>query len=139
MLAQDGWNYLNPIGTCGNAAQAGAVLAVGLKAASVKLKQIAYPSCLSALLGITEPAVFGVNLKFMRPYAMALVGGGVGGFLASNLGLKATGMAITGIPGTLLYLNEQLPWYILVNLISFATAFALTWLFGFTKQMEEQA
>lgn len=139
MLAQDGWNYLNPIGTCGNAAQAGAVLAVGLKAMSVKLKQIAYPSCLSALLGITEPAVFGVNLKFMRPYAMALVGGGVGGFLASNLGLKATGMAITGIPGTLLYLNEQLPAYILVNLISFATAFALTWLFGFTKKMEEQA
>ena len=75
----------------------------------------------------------------MRPYAMALAGGGVVGFLASNLGLKAKGMAITGIPGTLLYLNEQLPWYILVNLISFATAFALTWQFGFTKQMEEQA
>ncbi|MBQ7706063.1 MAG: PTS transporter subunit EIIC [Selenomonadaceae bacterium] len=138
MLAQDGWNYLNPIGTCGNAAQAGAVLAVGLKAASVKLKQIAYPSCLSALLGITEPAVFGVNLKYMRPYAMALIGGGVGGFLASNLGLKATGMAITGIPGTLLYLNEQLPWYIFVNVVSFATAFVLTWLFGFNKKMEEQ-
>lgn len=135
MLAQDGWNYLNPIGTCGNAAQAGAVLAVGLKAASVKLKQIAYPSYLSALLGITEPAVFGVNLKFMRPYAMALVGGGVGGFLASNLGLKATGMAITGIPGTLLYLNEQLPWYIFVNLVAFATAFVLTWLFDFNHKM----
>ena len=55
MLAQDGWNYLNPIGTCGNVAQAGAVLAVAIKAASNKTKQVAYPSCLSALLGITEP------------------------------------------------------------------------------------
>lgn len=138
MLAQDGWNYLNPIGTCGNVAQAGAVLAVAIKAASVKTKQVAYPSCLSALLGITEPAVFGVNLKFVKPYVMAMIGGGVGGFLASLIGLRATGMSITGIPGTLLYLNEQLPWYIVINLISFAVAFGLTWMFGFSTKMEQQ-
>ena len=119
-------------------AQAGAVLAVAIKAASNKTKQVAYPSCLSALLGITEPAVFGVNLKFVKPYIMAMIGGGVGGFLASLIGLRATGMSITGIPGTLLYLNEQLPWYIVVNLISFAVAFGLTWLFGFNTKMEQQ-
>lgn len=139
MLAQDGWNYLNPIGTCGNVAQAGAVLAVAIKAASNKTKQVAYPSCLSALLGITEPAVFGVNLRFVKPFIMSMIGGGVGGFLASNLNLRATGMSITGIPGTLLYLNDQLPLYILVNVISFAVAFGLTWLFGFNKKMENQA
>ena len=136
MLAQDGWNYLNPIGTCGNVAQAGAVLAVAIKAVSNKTKQVAYPPCLSALLGITEPAVFGVNLRFLKPFIMAMIGGGVGGFLSSNLHLKATGMSITGIPGTLLYLNEQLPLYILVNVISFAVAFILTWMFGFNKTME---
>lgn len=103
MLAQDGWNYLNPIGTCGNVAQAGAV-----------------------------------NLRFVKPFIMSMIGGGVGGFLASLFGLKATGMSITGIPGTLLYLNEQLPLYILVNVIAFAVAFALTWLFGFNKKMENQ-
>lgn len=139
MLAQDGWNYLNPIGTCGNVAQAGAVLAVAIKAVSNKTKQVAYPSCLSALLGITEPAVFGVNLKFVKPFIMAMIGGGVGGFLASIFQLKATGMSITGIPGTLLYLNSQLPLYILVNVISFGTAFALTYFFGFNKRMENQA
>ena len=138
MLAQDGWNYLNPIGTCGNVAQAGAVLAVAIKAASNKTKQVAYPSCLSALLGITEPAVFGVNLRFVKPFIMSMIGGGVGGFLASLLNLRATGMSITGIPGTLLYLNEQLPFYLLVNVISFAVAFVLTWLFGFNKKMENQ-
>lgn len=136
MLAQDGWNYLNPIRTCGNVAQAGAVLAVAIKAVSNKTKQVAYPSCLSALLGITEPAVFGVNLKFVKPFVMSMIGGGVGGFLASILNLRATGMSITGIPGTLLYLNEQLPLYLLVNVISFAVAFALTWFFGFNKNME---
>lgn len=103
MLAQDGWNDLNPIGTCGNVAQAGAV-----------------------------------NLRFVKPFIMSMIGGGVGGFLASLFGLKATGMSITGIPGTLLYLNEQLPLYILVNVIAFAVAFALTWLFGFNKKMENQ-
>lgn len=137
MLAQDGWNYLNPIGTCGNMAQAGAVLAVAIKAVSNKTKQVAYPSCLSAMLGITEPAVFGVNLKFVKPFIMSMIGGGVGGFLASLLHLRATGMSITGIPGTLLYLNEQLPWYILVNVVAFAVAFVLTWTIGFNKKMEQ--
>lgn len=137
MLAQDGWNYLNPIGTCGNMAQAGAVLAVAIKATSNKTKQVAYPSCLSAMLGITEPAVFGVNLKFVKPFIMSMIGGGVGGFLASLLHLRATGMSITGIPGTLLYLNEQLPWYILVNVVAFAVAFVLTWTIGFNKKMEQ--
>lgn len=137
MLAQDGWNYLNPIGTCGNVAQAGAVLAVAMKAKSNKTKQVAYPSCLSALLGITEPAVFGVNLRFVKPFVIAMIGGGVGGFLASLLGLKATGMSITGIPGTLLYLNEQLPLYILVNIVAFAVAFALTYMFGYKDKKEE--
>lgn len=137
MLAKDGWNYLNPIGTCGNVAQAGAVLAVAIKAHSAKTKQVAYPSCLSALLGITEPAVFGVNLRYVKPFVMSMIGGGVGGFLASLFGLRATGMSITGIPGTLLYLNEQLPLYILVNVVAFAVAFVLTWLFGFNHKMEQ--
>lgn len=138
MLANDGWNYLNPIGTCGNVAQAGAVIAVGIKAFSNKTKQVAYPAGLSALLGITEPAVFGVNLKFVKPFIMSMIGGGVGGFLASLFHLRATGMSITGIPGTLLYLNEQLPLYILVNVVSFAVAFVLTWMFGFDRKMENQ-
>lgn len=67
---------------------------------------------------------------------MSMIGGGVGGFLASLLNLRATGMSITGIPGTLLYLNEQLPIYLLVNVVSFAVAFVLTWFFGFNKKME---
>ncbi len=136
MLGQDGWNYLNPIGTCGNIAQAGAVLAVAIKSTSPKMKQIAFPSAFSAALGITEPAVFGVTLRLVKPFLMAMIGGGVGGFLASIFHLRATGMALTGIPGTLLYLNEQLPLYILVNVVAFAVSFGLTWTFGYKKDQE---
>ena len=82
--SESGGSTSHPIGTCGNVAQAGAVLAVAMKAVSNKVKQVAYPSCLSALLGITETAVFGVNLKFIRPFVCAMIGGGVGGFLAKS-------------------------------------------------------
>lgn len=138
MLAQFHWDYLNPIGTCGNIAEAGVVLAVAIKTASNKMKQIAYPSALSAALGITEPAVFGVSLRLVRPFVCSMIAGGIGGFFASLFGLKATGMGLTGIPGTLLYLNNQLPLYILVNLISFGSGFALTWFFGYKKSMDAE-
>lgn len=137
MLSQTGWNMLNPIGTCGNMAQAGAVLAVAIKSRNAKMKQIAYPSAFSATLGITEPAVFGVTLRLGKPFIMSMIGGGVGGFLASILGLKATGMALTGIPGALLYLNNQLPLYLAVNVVSMAVAFVLTYTIGYKDAPEE--
>ncbi len=137
MLSTTGWNMLNPIGTCGNMAQAGAVLAVAVKAKNAKMKQIAYPSALSATLGITEPAVFGVTLRLGRPFIMSMIAGGIGGFFASILGLKATGMALTGIPGALLYLNNQLPVYLLVNAGTMALAFALTYTIGYKEEPAE--
>lgn len=115
----------------------GAALAVGLKTKSAKLKALALPSSFSAFLGITEPAIFGVNLRYGKPFIMALIGGAAGGFLASILGLKATGMAITVIPGLLLYLNGQILQYILVNAVAIAVAFVLTWMFGYSDKEQE--
>ncbi|WP_042464164.1 sucrose-specific PTS transporter subunit IIBC [Neobacillus dielmonensis] len=134
LLAEYKNNPYNAIVTCAVAAQGGASLAVGLKTKSAKLKALALPSSFSAFLGITEPAIFGVNLRYGKPFIMALIGGAVGGFTASILGLKATGMAVTVIPGTLLYLNGQILQYILVNLIAIAVAFILTWLFGYSDK-----
>jgi len=135
LLEAYGNNPYNAIVTCSVAAQGGAALAVGLKTKSAKLKALALPSSLSAFLGITEPAVFGVNLRYFKPFIFGLIGGGVGGFLSAIFGLKATGMAITVIPGTLLYLNGQILLYLLVNIVAIATAFILTWLFGFSDKM----
>src|SRR5690625_4009849 len=131
-------NPYNAIVTASIAAQGGATLAVGLKTKSKKLKALALPSSFSAFLGITEPAIFGVNLRYFKPFIMGLIGGAAGGFLASVTGLEATGMSITVIPGTLLYLNEQIVMYILVNLVAIAVAFVLTWLFGFSDKQNEK-
>jgi PTS system sucrose-specific IIC component len=131
-------NPYNAIITCSVAAQGGAALAVGLKTKSAKLKALALPSSFSAFLGITEPAIFGVNLRYGKPFIMALIGGAVGGFMASILGLKATGMAVTVIPGTLLYLNGQILQYILVNVIAIAVAFILTWMFGYSDKVKNE-
>ncbi|MCM3741399.1 sucrose-specific PTS transporter subunit IIBC [Oceanobacillus luteolus] len=131
-------NPYNAIVTSAVAAQGGAALAVGLKTKHKKLKALAMPSSFSAFLGITEPAIFGVNLRYGKPFLMGLIGGGVGGFLASILNLAGSGMAITVIPGTLLYLDGQLFLYILVNLTAIAVAFALTWMFGYSDKITEK-
>ncbi|MBS4223788.1 sucrose-specific PTS transporter subunit IIBC [Lederbergia citrea] len=138
LLAEFKNNPYNAIITCSVAAQGGAALAVGLKTKSAKLKALALPSSFSAFLGITEPAIFGVNLRYGKPFIMALIGGAAGGFTASILGLKATGMAVTVIPGTLLYLNGQILQYILVNVIAIAVAFILTWMFGFSDKVKKE-
>lgn len=134
LLANTGVNPYNAIITCSVAAQGGASLAVGMKTKSKKLKALAFPSTLSAFLGITEPAIFGVNLRYVKPFLFGLVGGGVGGMLADLLNLEGTGMSVTVIPGALLYLNEQLIWYLVVNAVAIAVAFVLTYMFGFSDK-----
>lgn len=134
----NGLNPYNGIVTAAGAAQGGAALAVAMKTKSKKLKALAYPSTLSALLGITEPAVFGVNLRYVKPFIFGLVGGAAGGFLGSILNLQAKGMALTVIPGALLYLDGQLLPYILVNLVAIGVAFGLTYMFGYSDKMKEE-
>ena len=138
MLADTGWNAVNPISSASICAQAGAALAVAIKSKQTKIKAIAFPSAVSALLGITEPAIFGINLRFGKPFVMGLIGGGVGGFLASIFNLKGTGMSITAIPGLLLYLNNQFVLYVLVCLVGFGVAFGLTYMFGYKDEIIEE-
>ena len=137
LLADTGWNPVNAISTASIVAQAGAAFAVGMKSKKAKVKAVALPSTFSALLGITEPAIFGTNIRYGKPFLMGLVGGAVGGFLASIFHLQATGMSITAIPGILLFLNNQIFKYLLVAVVSFAVAFVLTWLFGYKDEVEK--
>ncbi|MFP4979191.1 sucrose-specific PTS transporter subunit IIBC [Paenibacillus sp. CN-4] len=142
LLEQNGSNPFNAMISAAMAAQAAACLAVGLKTKNKKLKALALPSSMSAFLGITEPAIFGVNLRYMKPFIMGLIGGAVGGFLASLFHLAGTGMSVTVIPGTLLYLNSQLPLYLLSHGVAMAIAFVLTWMFGYKNeglQVEEES
>lgn len=127
-------NPFNAFLTAATAAQAGAIFAVGRKTTNAKLKALSFSAGISCLLGITEPAIFGVNLRYGKPFIMGLIGGAVGGFAASIFNLAGTGMSVTVIPGTLLYLNQLLP-YLLMMVISFGVAFALTYTIGFNDKM----
>ena len=139
LLANYGVNAFNALISAATSAQAGATLAVGIKTKDEKLKALAFPSALSASLGITEPAIFGVNLRFVKPFVCGLVGGAVGGFLASVLNLAGTGMSVTVIPGMTLYIgNGQLFSYIFMLLVSCAVSFALTFTFGYSDKMLEE-
>ena len=140
LLAADHANPFNAIITAAMTAQGAATVAVGVKTKNPKLKTLAFPAALSAFLGITEPAIFGVNLRFRKPFFLSLIAGAVGGGLASILGLAGTGNGITVIPGTMLYIgNGQLLQYLLMVAVSFALGFALTYMFGYEDEVEEVA
>ena len=137
LLAADHANPFNAIITAAMTAQGAATVAVGVKTKNPKLKTLAFPAALSAFLGITEPAIFGVNLRFRKPFFLSLIAGAIGGGLASILGLAGTGNGITIIPGTMLYVgNGQLPQYLLMVAVSFALGFALTYMFGYEDEEE---
>lgn len=138
LLAADHVNPFNAIITAAMTAQGAATVAVGVKTKNPKLKTLAFPAALSAFLGITEPAIFGVNLRFRKPFFLSLIAGAIGGGLASILGLAGTGNGITIIPGTMLYVgNGQLFQYLLMVAVSFVLGFALTYMFGYEDEVEE--
>ena len=125
LLSATGFNPWMPIATAANVAQGGAALAFALKTKNRQQKAMAFPASLSAFLGITEPAIFGVNLRFMKPFGAALIGGAAGGLIASLLKVKATANGITGLFGILITLNN-LPAYLLVMGVAFIVAFGIT-------------
>ncbi|WP_024378924.1 sucrose-specific PTS transporter subunit IIBC [Streptococcus suis] len=138
LVANTGANPFNAIITAAMTAQGAATVAVGVKTKNPKLKALAFPAALSAFLGITEPAIFGVNLRFRKPFLLSLIAGAIGGAVASLLGLAGTGMGVTIIPGLTLYAgNGQILPYILMVAVSFAAGFALTYLFGYEDEEKD--
>ncbi len=125
LLASTGVDPFNAIITGAIVAQGGAAVAVAARTHNAKKRALYISSAVPAFLGITEPAIFGINLRFMRPFICGLAGGACAGAAAGFLHLAGTGMGITVLPGMLLYL-DHLPAYILVNIVGFAVAFGLT-------------
>ena len=124
MLAEGGLNIWMPLASAANFAQFGACLAVGVKTRNAKRRSVAIPSALSASLGITEPAIFGVNLRLYKPFVFGMIGGAVGALFGSLSGLGATAYGVTGIPGLLTI--DNIPVYLVLLAISGGIAFALT-------------
>ena len=126
-LAKYGVTYWLPLASAANVAQGAAALAVGIKSKDKKIKSLALPSSLSAFMGITEPAIFGVNLRFFKPFIAGGIGGGCGALYASLVHLGAKGTGVTGIFGILLCLNQPLQ-YLIEMVIAVGVAFVISFL-----------
>lgn len=138
LLGQYGVTYWLPIASAANIAQGGACLAVALKTKSVKTKSLAVPSGVSCLLGITEPAIFGVNLPKVKPFVAGMIGSACGAFICYMTNLGATGTGVTGIFGLLLCIAQPIQ-YILMFAVAFGVAFAITWTIYSEKHEGEKA
>jgi PTS system sucrose-specific IIC component len=137
MIAQTGLNTWMPIASAANFAQFGACLAVAVKVKNAKTRSVALPASLSASLGITEPAIFGVNYRFMKPFLCGMAGGAVGALFGALFKLGAPVYGVTGIPA--IPAVNNIPLYLVELLISAGVAFALTLFIWKEDKPEEKA
>lgn len=134
MLADNGHNIWMPIATAANVAQGAAALAIAIKTTNKKTKSMALPASLSAFMGITEPAIFGVNIRFMRPFVAGCIGGACGAVVASIMGVYATANGVTGLFGFLITLDSF--WgYLFTFIVAFAVAFIVSWILGIKEDV----
>lgn len=127
LLSANGINTWMPIATAANVAQGAAALALAVKTKNQKTKSMALPASLSAFLGITEPAIFGVNIRYIRPFIAGCIGGACGALTAGIAGIGASAYGITGVFGFLITTDYTLQ-YLLVMLVSAVSAFILSWI-----------
>ncbi len=140
LLASTGFNPFNAILCMCGFSSAGVCLAISIKARKKEIRAIGPSATVSALLGIGEPALFGVILRYgMKPFLLSCSINGIAGMLAMLLGMKGTGNGITTIPGMLLYIYtpSQLIMYVVLALATFITAFCLCWFFAVPPEVME--
>lgn len=127
LLSAEGVNTWMPIATAANVAQGAAALALSLKTKNQKTRSVALPASLSAFLGITEPAIFGVNLRYVKPFIAGCIGGAAGGLVAGIMHVGASAYGITGVFG-LLITTDCTMGYLLDMVVAAGVAFILSWI-----------
>lgn len=127
LLSAEGVNTWMPIATAANVAQGAAALALSLKTKNQKTRSVALPASLSAFLGITEPAIFGVNLRYVKPFIAGCIGGAAGGLVAGIMHVGASAYGITGVFGFLITTDCTMG-YLLDMVAAAGVAFILSWI-----------
>jgi PTS system sucrose-specific IIC component len=125
-MAKTGGSFIFPIAAMSNIAQGAATLAVLMITKDAKVKGVASAAGISALLGITEPALFGVNLKLKYPFIGAITGSAVASAFIALTKVKATALGAAGLPGIISIKPDSIISYIIGMAISFAVAFVMT-------------
>lgn len=140
LLASTGFNPFNAILCMCGFSSSGVCLAISIKARKKEIRAIGPSATVSALLGIGEPALFGVILRYgIKPFLLSCSINGIAGMIAMLLGMKGTGNGITTIPGLLLYIYSpsQLMMYVLLAIATFVIAFCLCWFFAVPSEVME--
>lgn len=140
MFATQGFDaVLVPSGLAANIAESGAAAAVGVKSKDRKMKSTAMGATISALFGITEPALYGVNLKLKRPFIGVLLGSLIGGSFAGLLHVTAYSFVAPSILSLPIFIgkNSNIITAILTVLVTFVATFIITWLLGFKEINKE--
>lgn len=136
-IATTGGTFIFPIAAMSNVAQGAAALAVGFTTKDTKMKGIAVPSGVTGLLGITEPAMFGVNLKLRYPFIAAIIGSAVASAFITLFNVKAQALGAAGLPGIISIAPDKIGNYIVGMVIAFATAFVLTVVLGMRDKAKQ--
>lgn len=138
-LAAEGFETIvGPGNLPSNIAQGAASLSVAIKTKKKELKQTAFTTGVTAVLGITEPALFGVTLKYKKVLACVMLGGGVGGFYAGIMGVKCFSFCSPGLLSLVAYIGPD-GWLNLIHscismIIAFAVTFAAVWIWGYKEE-----
>lgn len=137
-IATYGVEYLMGLNVSSNSAQAGATFAVFLKTKNKDFKSMAGTAALNAILGITEPALYGVTTKLKRPLIGVCIGGAVGGAIAGFFHVTATGMATGPIIGIPLFLTDTFIYFVISCTVAFIIAFAFVMITGFEDVPQDE-
>ncbi|WP_099612610.1 sucrose-specific PTS transporter subunit IIBC [Vibrio fujianensis] len=133
-IAVTGGTFIFPIAAMSNVAQGAAALAVGLTTKEIKMKGIAIPSGITALLGITEPAMFGVNLKLRYPFIAAICGAAIASAFITLFTVKAHALGAAGLPGIISISPDKIGYYVVGMIIAFIASFGLTLLLSMREK-----
>lgn len=139
-IATLGYDYMIPIMMVANFAQAGATFGVYLKTKNSKLKPLALSTSVTAMMGITEPAMYGVNMRFKKPFIAALIGGAAGGAFLSLFKVKAYVIGgLAGLSGIPMVLGATFVYSLIGFAIGIVVAAVATYIMGFEDEPEAAA
>lgn len=138
LIAEYGYSVISPANLTGNMAQAGACLAVFMLLKNKTEKSTAFTSGLTAIFGITEPAMFGFNLKYKKPMICAMLAGGIGAAYMNMFGGGATAVILPGILALPTYIADSYIHVIIAVLISIIGGFVATLLLGIQESDSEK-
>ncbi|WP_303219595.1 PTS system trehalose-specific EIIBC component [Enterococcus asini] len=138
LVADFGSTNLWPMIMLSNIAQGTAVLAVYFQhRGNKKEEQISVPATISAYLGVTEPAMFGINLKYVYPFIAAMVGSAIGGMLITITNTRALGIGVGGLPGFLSFKINNYPMVFASMLVTMVITFVMTYVFRNVKALNK--